>query len=243
MALFVDTTGFTIDVENDLAQPVSGAGLSEAAVADPTVVQIQYTEVTSGLAQDRLDSLVNAFPDFVVITGVDSTFVINGGPISNSAGVTFFDGSVTRIIYDVTQCGGSNYFVFDTGGNPISFPNSVLLGHEMAHAFQFLGGGPIDDEVTAETDEDNIYRAPEGLPLRDVNNHGGGCGLAAPPPVNGGSISCLIASAAYGSPYAPQLNCVRRLRDVVLRQSTWGNEFFERSTKNITGSARSWLRK
>ena len=152
--------------------------------------------------------------------------MINGGPISNNAGVTFVDGSIIRVVYDVTQCAGSQYFVFDTGGNQIAFPNFILLGHELAHAFH-LSNGTDAGEVAAETDE-NSYRTQYGvLPLRDVNSHAGGCGFTGGGGGGGTTISCIIASAAYGSGQVPELQQVRRLRDVVLRRSAWGAELFD----------------
>ena len=234
MSLFIDVaTGLPLDVEVNARETVGPDSSNVSTVAlpgDPTAVQVTYAPAQSGFGQDRLDGLVNTLASFIVITGVDSTFIINGAPISNNAGLTFVDGAIIRVVYDVTQCAGSNYFVFDSGGNQISFPNVVLLGHEMAHAFHLGVGdsppaGPAA-EFQAETDE-NGYRSQFGLTLRDPNNHAGGCGFTG----GGGggtTISCLIASAAYGSPDAPQLLNVRRLRDVVIRQSRWGAELFDR---------------
>jgi hypothetical protein len=45
----------------------------------------------------------------------------------------------------------------------------------------------------------------------------------APPPKKG----CFIATAAYGSPSAPDVQFLRSLRDDVLRKSVWGRTFFE----------------
>lgn len=234
MALFVDTTGFLLEAEVDIA---AGAGPDAGNVSDtpvpgdPTAVRIVFTQSTSGFGQNRLNALVNTIPNFIVVTGVNSSFVVNGVLISTRAGLTFVDAAgIIRIVYDVTQCAGSNYFVFDAGGNQIGFPNSVLVGHELAHAFHIsIGDLPATvaaAESQAITDE-NGYRGQFGLTLRDPNNTAGGCGLPAgpgpsPPP------TCLIASAAYGSPHASQLNNARRLRDLVLRRSAWGAEFFDK---------------
>jgi hypothetical protein len=231
MALFVDVaTGFPLDVEVNIAEGVGpdAGNVSDTPVpGDSTAVRIVFTPTTSGFGQDRLDALVNTLANFIVVTGVNSSFIINGGPISNNAGVTFVDGGIIRVVYDVTQCGGSNYFVFDSGNNQIGFPSFVLLGHELAHAFHLAVGDSPPPGAAAEfqaiTDE-NGYRTQFGLTLRDPNNHAGGCGFTPTGP--GPTISCLIASAACGTPEAPQLNHLRRLRDIVLRGSAWGAELF-----------------
>jgi hypothetical protein len=43
----------------------------------------------------------------------------------------------------------------------------------------------------------------------------------------GGGKKCFIASAAYGSELAPEVQFLRELRDDVLRATEWGREFFE----------------
>jgi hypothetical protein len=231
MALFVDVTGFPLDVELNIAEGVGpdAANVFDNAVSgDPTVVQIGYAQSTSGFGQNRLNDVVNVLANAIVMTGVGGSFTINGIPITQIGGLTALDAAgIIRIIYDVSQCNGSFYAVFDAGGNPITCPNYIIVGHELAHAFHNSVGiapppGPAA-EVQATNDE-NMYRAQFGLTLRDPNNHGLQCGGSGPPP----PPPCLIASAAYRSQHAPQLNKVRRLRDVVLRRSVWGSEFFEK---------------
>lgn len=184
MVLYVDTSGYPKAVEDDLGKIVNGdnGGLSNTAIpGDTTEVQIIFNQSSSGCGQNLINALVNKFNDiFVVVTGVDNTFILEGKPITDFGGRTYDltvidNKKVIRIIYDTSQCGGKGYFVFDTGGNHIPDPGYIMLGHESSHAFHKANGDEASDkEVQAETDE-NSLRAQNQLPLRDVNNHEGGC--------------------------------------------------------------------
>lgn len=240
MALFFDlVTGFPATVESNLLQIVGGdGGFGDTAVAgDPTVQQVTYSPTTSGFGQGLINSLANsAFANPTVITGVDSNFTIGGQPITDFAGVTMCDGTVIRVVYDTSQCGGNFYHVFDNGGNQIDFRTFVILGHELSHALHisqnFANNCPsaltpaqaAAEEVRAEGDE-NSLRSQNGQALRDVNNHNGGCGFTGTGTLNGG---CFIVTAAFGSPQASQVNYLNRFRDVILRSSAFGNEFVAR---------------
>src|SRR5215471_10084134 len=110
MALFVDLSGFPSLVETNLLEITGGdLGLGDGPGPDPTVLQITYAQSASGFGQNLVNALVNTFPNNIVITGVDNTFVIGGVPITSVAGATFLDGAIIRIVYDTTQCGGSLY--------------------------------------------------------------------------------------------------------------------------------------
>lgn len=225
MALFIDRGGDVGSVQIDLSTLVEGDGNLDFDIYAPdTGVEIvTYTPSTSGAGQDLIHDLADA-GDFVVLGGVTSSFLIDGVPISSYAGVTYMDGTIIRILYDVTQCNGANYYVYNTDGDTISFPNAIILGHECFHALHWINGDESSSpEVQAETDE-NTLRSQHGLPLRDVNNHNGGCGT---PSEGETTISCFVASAAYGSPIAPQVNNFRRMRNIFLNRSVFGQKFFD----------------
>jgi len=243
MPLFIDTSGLPNAVEADLFQLCRcDAGLGEEAISDPTAVQVVYTPSSSTIVRNRLNALVNTSTKNIVITGVDSSFILpDGTPVNTVAGETFSDPSqpsLIRVAYDVTQCGGAKYFVVGTGGTAISFPNPVLLYHELAHAFHAdIGDLPADSasaEFQAETDENDL-RDTLGLPHRDPTSHDGGCGFAGSstvPDCTGtsgggtGSISCFVASAAFGSACAPQVHLLRLVRDAWRRRSRLAGMFF-----------------
>ncbi len=234
MPLFVSTVGATLDVEMHLLEIVGGeGGLGETAVAgDTTVLQIIYSTSSAGFSQTRIAAIVNTIVQPIVLIGVPSSHILTepagavGQPISNFGGITYELGGAIRIVYDVGQCGGSQYFVFNAGGAQISSPSFILLFHELAHAFHLaIGDSPPPGsaaEFQAITDE-NQCRAQYGMVLRDPNNHGGGCGFSG----TGGGSSCFIASAAFDSPVAPQVGRLRLIRDALLRQSVIGEALFQ----------------
>jgi hypothetical protein len=47
------------------------------------------------------------------------------------------------------------------------------------------------------------------------------------PPVAPPHTGCFIASAAYGSPFAPEVQILREIRDNVVREMDWGRKFFD----------------
>lgn len=226
MALYVDLSGYPTIVEMNLFEIVgSDLGLGDATVPnDNTVLQTTYVPSLNGFGQQLIDSLVNVFANTVVITGVDSTFVVGNMPITNIAGWAYVDmNGIIHVIYDTSRCGGSGYFVFDINGNKISYPDFISLAHELSHAFHACSGDSSSSapEFQAISDENQV-RSQNGMVLRDPSNSGGGCGFAT----SGGGNGCLIVTAALDSPLAPEINRFRRLRDVYLRGSKIGCEFF-----------------
>lgn len=200
--------------------------------------QVTYEQSQSDFVKDRMNFVTNdtVFP--IVVAGVTNTFVLpDGAPITSTAGVTSVStaainaagtgldpGTTITVVYDVTGCGGAGYCAFDTNGHSTADPTEAILFHELAHAFHWANDDfdPGNAELQAETDE-NQLRRQEGMTPRDPNHHGGGCtGQCAQP-----SRGCLVASAAFGSPSAPEVAALRMLRDEVLRRTDLGRAWFD----------------
>lgn len=226
MPLFNDLVGFSTTSLLDMTEIVRcDGGFGDAAVAgDPTVRQFTYGPTAGGTSQTRIAALVGIGSN-IVVGAVGAGFVLSDGtPITAVAGVTQFPDAagVIRILYDVD----SSYFVFASDGSQISFPRTVCLYHELAHAFHIANGtlNTANPEFQAETDE-NGFRTQVGLVLRDPNNHagglGGGNGQSVPscsgaPTTSGG---CLVATAAEGSPEAPGVVRLKSARDAFMARS------------------------
>lgn len=228
MTMFLDVTGLS-DIAFANLDPISGSdgGIGTTTVADPTVVQVSYAQVSALPTADRLNALVNtAFAAPLVVTA------FNGGvdPISGLTvtgnGFTYVDSTqgfdIVRIVYDAGQCFGAGIATRDTANNPISTPNPVVLYHEMSHAFHILSGTfqPNGaDEPPARMDE-NVLRGQLNLCLRDVNSNVAACGAGSnctgttDAPGDTG-ISCFIVTAVTGSPESAEVVRLRALRDRV----------------------------
>jgi hypothetical protein len=152
-------------------------GIGETDV-NAQVTQVTYAKSAAGVGQDRIQTLVGLATNIAISATTAGTTIPDGMggmvPINLVGGVTFVDaGGVIQVAY----CFDNHMFAFDTGGARIELPRSVILFHELAHAFHrangtFNAGNP---EFQAITDE-NTYRAQVGLTARDPNNHDGGEG-------------------------------------------------------------------
>lgn len=243
MSIFLDQNpGLSAEAFSDcLRICISDGNLGDLPVTtDPTVLQLTYAGARPAppTAARLHDMCNNNFGGTIVIQNIIVT-ALSGGvdPVSGTDitgnGVTYVDSTgsptVIRVVYDMNNCNGSGIFVFDTGGNEISLARPPLLYHELSHAFRGATGTNLpNDEPPAETDE-NVMRTEMGYCLRDVNNHGGGCGhgndCSGPPtPDTGG---CFIVSATTGSPRSAEVERLRRLRDRVAACSALGAQLID----------------
>lgn len=200
--------------------------------------RVNYTQKQGAVSSSTRLLAIAGSPQAVIVTGVPSGYeVYPGVPITEHAGMTFVppERAEVSIDYDVTEAGGTHYWVLDASGRRIHLPRPVLLYHEFAHAYHFLIGDLPSDEAQAEVQamaDENGFRGQLGLPLRHATDHSGGTGA----PSHGGIASakckpaydgwspgwkCAVATAALGSPAAPAVDELRQARRGYRRLSWW----------------------
>jgi hypothetical protein len=218
------------------------AGYGEAAPAN-NLVQVTYSRTDPGIPAVRLDSLVNtnfgvnANNIDIIIVAAGGNFTLLDGSVTAGNGFTFPVGNADNptgsvlVIYDTSDNNGSGLCVRKQGDGSgtysIEEPETVILYHELSHAFHLANGDPLSlsasgctaspEENRAETDENDV-RDQLGLPHRDPTDHCGNPGCQ--------SSCCIVASVATGSIYSEAVNSLRDVRDGVLRCSEVGYEFF-----------------
>lgn len=216
----------------------SDRNLGEAPFpGDPTFDSVTFpnTEAGAGTPCVKFQSLVAAARCFVSINGLtagDSLCLpdASGGttctPMEQVGGVAVRFNSASpdfdvlvAVAMDTSLCNGNGYWTRGLNNAQISMPGNVLMYHELVgHALHhcigdFNAGDPEGQAIT----EENVLRAAQGIDTRTT--HEGGCG--------GGSNGCFIASAAYGSASAPEVQVLRDIRDRVLRSTDWGEAVFD----------------
>jgi len=236
MGLFINSGG-SFNHNNATVDLISIAnmdtGYGETTIS-ATRTQVTYARTLTGVCQVRLDALVNNTgyvpPPDITIFAVDGSFILaDGTPITSAGGVTVPVGGVNNptttdvaVIYDTSNCNGTNYWVDKEGGGTTGIPTPVMIYHELSHALHFVTGTIAatsdQEEVNAETDE-NDMRNQLGVDRRDVTSHNGGCG--GPP-----SGCCIVASISTGSAWSNEVNHLRSMRDKILRRSEVGDDFF-----------------
>jgi hypothetical protein len=185
--LISNAQGFIDDTKRNLSRIVSNdIGLTYIPFLGgaPNLTQVVYFQTVSGFGQNRINSLVNSVTNTIIITGLDNLSQLPGNIdlISIAGGTTPANPavigpfSIIDTYYDASNCGGNEYFVFDQLGNVIDFPIWAIIYHELAHAYHLAirDFNTVNPEFQAITDE-NQLRSQLGFPLRDPNNHVGGC--------------------------------------------------------------------
>ncbi len=163
------------------------------------------------------------------------------------------DNFVIAIIYDVTNCDGFGYLGYDQDGYeiPRTPQTNLVFGLAWANmALKDLSRPDIADRL-AHVDlqdclniENLFFRKVRMMRLRVDPQAGYGVKCPSqpfkrttPPPETQPSESpkgfyyphvsgCFVASAAYGSPFAPEVDFLRHIRDDVLTRTRFGERWF-----------------
>ncbi len=205
---------------------------------DPQFDQVTFPATSAGAGQPcvKLQSMVASASCFTSINGLSTGDCLlvplaGGGttcvPMGQVGGVAQLFQSTTPgitaavgVAIDATLCNGHGYWTRGPNNAQIAMPGHVLMYHELVgHAFHHCDGtfNAADPEGQA-IGEENVLRGALGLPTRTA--HEGGCNP-------GGNNGCFIASAAYGSEVAAEVQELRAIRDQFLRSTRWGEAFFE----------------
>jgi|SRR5579864_347736 len=195
----------------------------------------------SSLGSQVLSQLI-ASPTYIAIRGETDGWAFSPQPLPNSGGLASVLGNTAgatpsdtfpnpnptliEVAYTVQNNSGYGFWVQDANGNHIRYPSDVMLFHELAHALNFIiATVPINADLSEQyaIQKENQYRASLGMKQR-VGHQGG----PNPQPHQSPSSNCFIATAAFDSPLAPEVQVLRSVRDGVLRQTSAGERFFNR---------------
>ena len=184
MTLYADPPSTTFKVR--LALAFIGLGQTSHSESDLVLEGVPVTKITITATQnanwvwaERLQQL-SQLPFDIVISQKGPDYVLpNGVSITAVGAATQFIPIGMLVVYDGSDCYGKGYHVIDRFGRGISLALDTMLAHELSHVFHTVMGSHPEDPVAGEAlaiHEENLYRQAEGLPLRDPNNHNGGCG-------------------------------------------------------------------
>jgi hypothetical protein len=190
--------------------------------SDPEFTRITYDpgpqDVTTpaGKVRQHLKDLVDGAQE-ITLFGVGPDFVwSDGSTIGDSAG-----GAIGHwIFYDAQNCGGHGRWVRGTDGAQVCVTSAGILFHELGHIFLNHPVGSTDEDERAAVGFENDLRTAEGKVPRDPDHwFQSHCGCP--------DDCCIVASVATGSPFSAEVHALRRVRDRILRRTSFGLHFFD----------------
>ena len=174
------------------------------------------TSTPSGRVRERLKTLVDESAKYDIIGVPGDTLWSDGSNVEAQPAFTLGN----TVFYDTSSCNGDGRWIRGTNGEEECTQSAVILFHELAHAFHDHGAGDLAQEEAEAIDDENNLREALGLVPRDRTRLEGECGCSD-------DACCIVASVACGTPYAEEINALRRLRDHRLRETTLGSAFFD----------------
>ncbi|WP_306536036.1 CFI-box-CTERM domain-containing protein [Geobacter sp.] len=178
----------------------------------------QDTTTPAGRVRQLLKDLVDS-PSVITLIGLGPDFVYPDGYTFEDSAATTYTGGNPDILYDTHNCDGDGRWMTGTDGSEVCTTSAAILFHELCHVHLGHPGADYETDEQEAVGAENDLHLAEGRTPRDPNQREVGCGCP--------DGCCIVASVASGSPFAPEVNALRQVRDRVLRRTETGMHFFD----------------
>jgi hypothetical protein len=208
-------------------------GMTDAE-GGPTLTVHFIEPVLNSTPSEQLVGFLAGQDDYLVlILGVSSAFQFQSGRSITDIGGRVFPptpGSEWILLYyDMQECAGKLYHVYDKWGGQLRMLRQAVLAHELGHARHIVIGDEPATQAAKEAQaigDENALRSQFGFPLRDPANQEGGCGFTGHQTTFWDTV-CFIAGAAEDSSEQTVVRRLTRVRDGMLRTTMLGLDFFD----------------